>query len=169
MRNSEAEGVKKKKCKGKHGATKIFAKASRRVAGKPVLLFWESGRHSKSSGNDYGLRVHEGVCMRSPKHTSTNMLLRAEEKRRKKKMCLHNPNAAAASYPLNKVSQNWMTALYFGGAACNLPLSGYKTNVNALSSRDCAAAYLHPRKKNTTHAHMRLGSPLKGPTGTLVL
>lgn len=76
-------------------------------------------------------------------------------------MCLHNPNAAAASYPLNKVSQNWMTALYFGGAACNLPLSGYKTNVNALSSRDCAAAYLHPRKKNTTHAHMRLGSHLK--------
>lgn len=86
-RNEKQRGRRseKKKCKGKHGATKIFAKASRRVAGKPVLLFWESGRHSKSSGNDYGLRVHEGVCMRSPKHTSTNMLLRAEEKRRKKK------------------------------------------------------------------------------------
>lgn len=51
-----------KECEGKHGVAKIFAKASWRAARKPALLFWETGRHSKSSGADYGLRVHKRVC-----------------------------------------------------------------------------------------------------------
>lgn len=56
MRNALSE------CEGKHGVAKIFAKAGWRARGKPVLLFWETGRHTKSSGADYGLSVHVSVC-----------------------------------------------------------------------------------------------------------
>lgn len=65
--------VRVKECKGKHGVAKIFAKASWRAARKPALLFWEAGRRSKSSGADYGLRVHKRTCMCTHKHTSANM------------------------------------------------------------------------------------------------
>lgn len=50
-----------KECEGKHGVAKIFAKASWRAVRKPALLFWVAGRHSKSSGADYGLCVHKRV------------------------------------------------------------------------------------------------------------
>lgn len=41
---------------------------------KPVLLFWEAGRHSKSSGADYGLRAHECVCA----HINTHQQIRRQ-------------------------------------------------------------------------------------------
>lgn len=69
-----------KECEGKHGVAKIFAKASWRAAGKSALLFWEAGRHSKSSGADYGPLVQE----HTHKHTQTNP-------RRTNKSCVHCP------------------------------------------------------------------------------
>lgn len=62
-----------KECEGKHGVAKIFAKASWRAARKPALLFWEAGRHSKSSGPDYGPSVHESMCVCTQEHASANM------------------------------------------------------------------------------------------------
>ena len=59
-----------KQCEGKHGVAKIFAKASRRALGKPVLLFWAAGSHSNSSGADYGLRTHTHT------HTHTQLKLK---------------------------------------------------------------------------------------------
>lgn len=63
----------REKSEGKHGVAKIFAKARRRVAGKPAVLFWDAGRRSKSSGADYGLPAHEDAYACAQNHTTANM------------------------------------------------------------------------------------------------